>query len=864
MNYIYDIEVFPNLFCVSFLNVETNDVELFSIHKERNDIDKLIEFINRPITLIGYNNQMYDNTVMQFLIQNKDEKDLLKKTFEFSGKLISSDRNNFSNRRYTYPENVKYKQIDLMKVIEINGVAPSLKQVAINLKWHKIQDLPLPYDYYIKSKNEENLIYEYNLNDVLISNKLYNFLLPRIDLRKKLSELYNVSLMSASNSKMADIILEKYYSDELNLNISEIRNLRTSRNNFSLSECIAKNIHFETNFFNRVMKEIGNVIVRKANNFTYSKTFEFAGVEYSMGVGGLHSIDKPNIFISNDEWKIYDLDVASFYPSMMILNKIVPQHLGQDFTKVLEKLTNERLEAKKNDKIKAEALKVTINSIFGKLGSETFWLQDEKALRSVTVSGQLYLLKLIEKLVLSGINVISANTDGVVSRVHISQEEKYNEIAEWWQKETGFTLEKTPYSLYFRQDVNNYITKKADGEIKSKGRYVREIGIEKGYKSPIVPIAMYEFILNNVPVENTIRTHKDILDFCISQKSSKDFQMQYHHANGKIENLQKNNRFYIANSGGTLIKHHKEKGNDIGLAVGKKVKILNDYDTRIPIDYYDIDYSFYIEEAEKYTKDVTIYNSELIPFQDEPQGFVPANDNREKEEFFYQFRKVKNLSDVFVDNLLWLNTNFQGNNFYEYLVFAENNKKISSKIATMIKINYYRNYGSRKKLLWFFQEFVAGKNKYSSTLSDKTKSFRLLELKNQWDSYTESPENIKEIVESECSVLGEPCSKFENIDVRNVYIIKVDTSRYSPRVTAYCLAKGTQSILKIQKRTFENKQLKVGDYIYCTNLSKKKPVKYIDNIPVEIPNADYEWWIDSYKILSQNDGIFTIDNNAKM
>ncbi|MGK3945753.1 hypothetical protein ABK046_46340, partial [Streptomyces caeruleatus] len=90
--------------------------------------------------------------------------------------------------------------------------------------------------------------------------------------------------------------------------------------------------------------------------------------------------------------------------------------------------------------------------------------QDEKALRSVTVSGQLYLFMLIEKLVLNGIQVISANTDGVVSRFNLSQEKLFGEIAEWWQNETGFFLEKTPYDMYFRQDVNNYITKKYNGE----------------------------------------------------------------------------------------------------------------------------------------------------------------------------------------------------------------------------------------------------------------------------------------------------------------------------------------------------------------------------------------------------------------
>ena len=236
----------------------------------------------------------------------------------------------------------------------------------------------------------------------------------------------------------------------------------------------------------------------------------------------------------------------------MIRNRIKPEHLSDDFIRILHKITQERLEAKRaGNKVKADGLKITVNSIFGKLGSDTFWLQDAKAMLAVTVSGQLYLLMLIEALTLAGISVLSANTDGIICRIPRQLEAKYQEICAWWQEKTGFELEFTDYVLYVRSDVNDYITQKADGTTKEKGRYATEMDLKKGYKYPVVPRCLYEYFVHGKPVEQTLSETQDILDFCISQKAGQDFRFEYHTVSGVVE-LQKTNRFYISRTGGAL------------------------------------------------------------------------------------------------------------------------------------------------------------------------------------------------------------------------------------------------------------------------------------------------------------------------
>jgi len=90
--YVFDIEVYPNLFCVTFKNLTNEKIILFSIFKDRNDIAQLEKFLNRDIVLIGYNNIMYDSTVLQYLLQNKKNKNINKELFEFSSDLIGSER----------------------------------------------------------------------------------------------------------------------------------------------------------------------------------------------------------------------------------------------------------------------------------------------------------------------------------------------------------------------------------------------------------------------------------------------------------------------------------------------------------------------------------------------------------------------------------------------------------------------------------------------------------------------------------------------------------------------------------------------------------------------------------------------------
>ena len=96
------------------------------------------------------------------------------------------------------------------------------------------------------------------------------------------------------------------------------------------------------------------------------------------------------------------------------------------------------------------------SGLFGFFGSADKWLYDIKCTYQTTLNGQLYLLMLIEQLEESGIEVISANTDGIVSRFKPSLEPIYNQICANWQNMTNLSLEYTDYYKY-KECLTEYI-----------------------------------------------------------------------------------------------------------------------------------------------------------------------------------------------------------------------------------------------------------------------------------------------------------------------------------------------------------------------------------------------------------------------
>jgi len=603
--YFYDVESFSSFACLTFLDKETQEVIQFSFGCGHNDLQSLKDFCSQRMLLVGFNSISYDDPALRFILEQSVGVGLPKKLFALSKRLVSdANRRDDDIVRLRYPRDVYYPwdSMDLFKIMHFDRLGVGLKQCAVNLKHERIQDLPYRYDYLISTKGEVKTVLEYNINDVLITQKLFNQIQPQIKLREEIGALYDVNVMNASDSKMGNIILEHYYREELGIDVRTIKDLRTKRSSVDLKDCIPAVISFQTPELISFHEKIKSTTVMGYDNFKFEEVIKYKGTNYSIGSGGIHSMESACRFDETPEKKIISCDIASMYPTCIILNNIYPEHLDEGFVKVLSILTAERLAAKKDNKTKADGLKITINGLYGKLNSDTFWLEDAKAMLSVTIAGQLYILMLIEMLELNGIHCISANTDGIECEVPVEKENLYYEVCKQWEEKTGFALEYTYYKSYIKRDVNNYIAIDTKGKAKTKGAFIPDIDLKKGYKHPIVAKAVYEYFVHNTPVEETINASNDIFDFCISQKVGKEFQMQLKTLSG-VQDLQRTNRFYISNYGGYLLKKHGD-GRQIGLFVGKMIQILNEYDPSKSFESYLVNKEWYIKEAKKMIEEI--------------------------------------------------------------------------------------------------------------------------------------------------------------------------------------------------------------------------------------------------------------------
>ena len=641
----YDLETYPNFWSGTFMTLDGKEVFQFAIGCGMNQLPELKKFLKQEMTLVGYNNLYYDNPILRYLEDSYYDSGLNARLFELSKKLISDDfrqDREILSLRYPREKFYHWDSIDMMGLFALNNFGVSLKQIGIILDHHRIQDLPYEYNK-VLTEEEAMEVLRYNINDVDITRKFY--------LKEKDNELkirlgvgsrYGLDLRSHSRSKMGNAIFTKYYSENTGLDPKELKDLRTKRDKVDLSNCIADNIEFKTDVLKRLLTNMkGTTVYRKGKKeFPVRFPIHFKGTTYTVASGGLHSDEKAIEFRADETSKIITCDIASMYPTCMINNKVAPAHLDADeFISILKRLTDERVEAKRTNKMLADALKITINGIYWKTNSDTFWLEDAEAMLKVTISGQLYLLMLVEMLESRGIHCISANTDGIECQVPLEKESLYYDVCSAWEKKTNFVLEYNEYEFYVKRHVNSYVAHmKSENwyannwrdfqslpfdKLKTKGDFVPHPEYLRAYKHPVVSKALNAFYSEGIPVLETILKCDNIFDFCISKKSDRSFDIFL-----GDEKLQRTNRFFISNSGKelyTIKRSGKEKGKKTGIWVGFGAKTLNDYDENTPFSEYDVNKMWYVVQANNIITKMKLYVPDMFAF---------VEDYGEKENLF--------------------------------------------------------------------------------------------------------------------------------------------------------------------------------------------------------------------------------------
>jgi hypothetical protein len=517
-------------------------------------------------------------------------------------------------------ESLTLKQIDLFKVNHYDNKnrMVSLKRLEFEMDLENIEEMPIHHTKTNMTDEEIRLTKEYCHNDVMATFSFYNVTTGntdhplykgnnQIELRQDIQEEFGIPCINYSDSKIGDEMIKKYYCEEKGIQYSDLPKKGQFRTEVKLKHCIASYVAFQTPELQAFLKRISKEVLTQKDEF--KESVEFYDNTYTFAKGGLHTENKPKIFEADEDTLIVDWDVSSYYPAIIINNGRYPVHLGPEFLRGYKTMFDKRLElkplAKKDKKIKGivGALKLAVNSVYGKSSDMQSWIYDRQLTMFTTITGELSLLMLIEAYELAGIHVISANTDGVTIMIDKSQVDKMHELNKWWSELTQYELERTDYSKIIFSTVNDYLAIKTDGEIKKKGDFLTDFELHKNKSARVVPIALEHYYVHGVPVDTTIHNHTNIYDFCLRQKASKDFHYEGKTKDGKTHIYNKLIRYYVSNTGEKLLKV-KNDNSDSGAAEVSQVEagdwmmtVCNKLKPDHPLD--NINHAYYIEKAER-------------------------------------------------------------------------------------------------------------------------------------------------------------------------------------------------------------------------------------------------------------------------
>lgn len=636
---MYDIETLKELFLINIYDPQEDKSYEFMVHQWQNNLEGFIRFLEKhpDYYWVGYNNLRFDAQVVTWILQNYYHwhelggLDICAKIAQYAQDVIhDANYDKFADYR---EKDLFMPQLDLFKIHHYDNKnrMVSLKRLEFEMDLENIEEMPIHHNKVGMTKEDIITTREYCFNDVYATYQFYLVTIGKTDhplykddnkiqLRLDIQEEFGIPCLNYSDSKIGDEMVKKYYCEEKNIKYDELPQKGFFRKEIKVSNTIAKYVKFDTPQLKAFLKMLQSMTMGIQDDF--KESIEFYGNTYTFAKGGLHTENKPEIFEADEEYEIIDWDVSSYYPAVIINNSRYPAHLGKEFLSGYKKMFEKRLElkpqAKKDKRIAGivGALKLAVNSVYGKSSDMQSWIYDRQLTMFTTITGELSLLMLIEAYELAGIHAISANTDGVTVRIKKTDLDKMHEINAWWSQLTGYELERTDYAKIIFSTVNDYLAVKTNGEVKKKGDFLTDFELHKNKSGRIIPMALEQYFINDTPVSDFINRHGNIYDFAMRQRATRDFHFEGR-SKGNVTIYNKLIRFYVSNEGEKLLKVKNEDSISGAAAVSQVeagewvMTVCNHLTPDHSLD--NINYSYYIERAQKLVDKIE-YRGKKKPF----------------------------------------------------------------------------------------------------------------------------------------------------------------------------------------------------------------------------------------------------------
>lgn len=618
---VFDVESYRDVFLVGMKRLSDGKIVILE-ESERSSIDR--DYLRKILlnnTMIGFNSMTYDAAVIWYFLSGKGYADVK----EATNRII------LGNLKYWEVEDVlsikipwdfKNNHIDLIEP-QPNPFA-SLKILHGRMHGPNLQDLPYHPEDQLDFEQIDRLR-EYLHNDLAATERLWYAMKEGMDLRRQTGESIGQNLMSKSDTQMGLAIIKKRAEDITKKKI-ERSGLKAGQ---SFQYKAPPYIKFKDPKLQEMLRQIQEhrFIVGTNGKVDLPKFFEepitIGQTTYTMGIGGLHSTEANRGIRSTETDVLIDVDVASYYPAIILTLGLYPDAVGPDFLKVYQGIRADRLAAKKaKNKQVDKALKIALNGAFGSLGSRFSFVYAPHLMIAVTVTGQLALLMLIEQGESMGIPAVSGNTDGVVFKCPRSKfsgldgdrpkPSDFADLITGWEQMTGFDLEANEYEALYSQSVNSYFAIKANGGHKRKGPFSNpwsedpndadaRAALMKNPQMTICSDAALARIKHGTPLRNTISACRDMRQFVTVIKASKG-------ATWRDQYLGKVVRYYWAKGGSDIIESvpNATTGNFKKIAKTEGASECMRLPEAIPAD---LDIDRYVEEAEMILKEMGFFGA---------------------------------------------------------------------------------------------------------------------------------------------------------------------------------------------------------------------------------------------------------------
>lgn len=586
---VFDTEIIGRdkpVFMIGTKIIETGETQSFWAHRKK-DLQNFIDMIyEESFTWVSFNGIRFDDPLIQLYMHEYDAKVI--KTV--ATQIIEQNMMPWDVLRSArIHDPVKYDHIDLIDVAP--GVRISLKTYAGRMEYPSMVDLPFDHNKDLNRK-EQKILEEYCLNDLGVTEALFQRLRKEIDLRADLSAEHGIELRSKSDAQVAEAILKKAVGIHGRSNNITPKFIKYKTPSFIKTDNERLLYMIERLEAEEFLLKNGSPILPP---WLENTVIQIGNGEYKVGIGGLHSQHDKKVHYKDR--LISDFDVASYYPSIMLACGLTPNlsgNKGAVFLDAYRRIYERRVKAKREgDKAVADALKISLNGTFGKLGSPYSALYAPELMLAVTITGQLNLLMLIAELVkIKDVEILSANTDGIMVGYTDKTRAKVLKAIEDNHKLTGFDYEETPYREVAMKDVNNYVAITTGGKVKAKGLYA-DAGLMKNPTMPVCSKAVKQYLLDGTLPGNTVKDCPDFIDFTAIRnvKGGAEWHSQLL---GRVV------RWYISDSPTRPIRY-ASNGNKV-----PKTDNAQPVMTLPEKRPHDIDYVWYVNEAYSMLEDMGV------------------------------------------------------------------------------------------------------------------------------------------------------------------------------------------------------------------------------------------------------------------